>query len=183
MTSAGRSRTVMDLAIGLDATVGRDSADIATRILDSVRVPRFVESLDTASLRGVRIGVITSLFGTSPEDMEVGGIVRGALARMRARGAEIINVTIPGLDSALQRTTAFGFEFKPDLQDYLATIPNAPVKSLTEIIERVLVHRLLEGSVRSRDSTGTRDSEAYRNTLKRAADLRALQHARGIHRR
>jgi Asp-tRNA(Asn)/Glu-tRNA(Gln) amidotransferase A subunit family amidase len=168
------ARTVMDLAIGLDATVGPDPADAATKILDGARVPRFVESLDTASLRDARIGVVTSLFGTGPEEQEVGRIVRAALDRMKARGAQIVEVTVPGLDSALQRVSVIEYELKPDLQDYLTRIPNAPVKSLAELLDRGLFHRLLEGGLRGREATGTRDSDAYRTALKRAADARAL---------
>jgi amidase len=169
------ARTVMDLAIALDATVGADPADPATKILDGVRLPGFVASLDTASLRDARIGVLTSLFGgTAPEDQEVGRIVRAALDRMKARGAELVEVTVPGLDSALMRASVIEYEFKPDLEDYLATIPNAPVKTVAQIIESGLVHRLVEGGVRTRNASGTRDSEAYRTALKRRDAARAL---------
>jgi len=53
------ARTVMDLAIALDATVGPDASDSATKILDGQTVPRFVNALDTASLGGARIGIFT----------------------------------------------------------------------------------------------------------------------------
>src|SRR6185295_6733488 len=46
------ARTVMDLAIALDATVGRDPADSATKLLDTMMLPRFVDALDAAALRG-----------------------------------------------------------------------------------------------------------------------------------
>src|SRR5438477_696717 len=61
------ARTVTDLAIGLDATVGADPADSATRILDGAPLPRFVDALDTGALKGARFGMLTQYFGTEDE--------------------------------------------------------------------------------------------------------------------
>ncbi len=47
------ARTVTDLAIGLDATVGADPADPATRIMADRPPPRFVDGLDAEALKGV----------------------------------------------------------------------------------------------------------------------------------
>ncbi|MFI5312513.1 MAG: amidase family protein, partial [Gemmatimonadales bacterium] len=81
------ARTVTDLAIGLDATIGADPADSATRILEGKPLPRFVAALDTGALRGTRLGVVTTYFGTEADDQEGGRIVRAAIDRMKARGA------------------------------------------------------------------------------------------------
>src|SRR3954465_15754566 len=48
------ARSVRDLAIALDATVGPDPADTATRILDGAAPESFVAALDSTSLRGKR---------------------------------------------------------------------------------------------------------------------------------
>lgn len=161
------ARTVMDLAIALDATVGADPADTATRILDGRPVPHFVSALDTASLRGARIGVFTEYFGTEADDQEGTRIVRAALDKMKARGATIVDVVIPGLDSIVSQASVINFEFKYDLIDYLATIPNAPVKSLAEALDAGLYHVALEQPLRQREANGTRDNEAYRAALAR----------------
>src|SRR5687768_8907628 len=84
------ARTVMDLALALDATVGPDPADPATSILQSAPLPRFVAALDTAALRGVRIGVLDAYFGADADDRVVGTLVREALERMEEAGAEIV---------------------------------------------------------------------------------------------
>ena len=46
------ARSVRDLAIGLDATIGPDPADTATRILDGRALPRFVDALDRRRCAG-----------------------------------------------------------------------------------------------------------------------------------
>src|SRR6476469_9808392 len=64
------ARSVTDLAIVLDATVGADPADSATRILGGRQPASFVAALDSNSLRGARLGVLTEHFGTEADDQE-----------------------------------------------------------------------------------------------------------------
>ena len=64
--------------------------------------------------------MLRALFGTAPEDEEVGGIVRKALDAMKAQGAEVVDVAVPGLDELLRESSVIGDEFKFDLADYLA---------------------------------------------------------------
>jgi amidase len=168
------ARTVMDLAIALDATVGPDLADTATRVLNGHPLPRFVNALDTASLRGARIGVFTEYFGTESDDQEGARIVRAALDKMKARGATLVDVTIPGLDSVATRASVINFEFKYDLIDYLAQIPNAPVKSLGEVLDNGLYDVALDQPLHQREANGTRDGDLYRAALARRTTARDM---------
>ncbi len=168
------ARTVMDLAIALDATIGADPADTSTRALDGRALPRFVASLDSTSLRGKRLAVLTSYFGDAPEDREGAEVVREAIARMKARGAEITDVVVPGLDSLVSRASVIDFEFKYDLMDFLASQPNAKVSSLADILRLGMYDVALEQPFRRRDSLGTRDSAPYREALARRQRARDL---------
>jgi Asp-tRNA(Asn)/Glu-tRNA(Gln) amidotransferase A subunit family amidase len=168
------ARTVSDLAIGLDAIVGPDPADPATRLLETMMLTTFAASLDTTALRGARIGALTSYFGTEATDADAAAIVRGALDRMRGQGAEVVDITIPGLDSLVRGAGVIDFEFKYDLQDYLAATPGAPISTLAQILERGLFHSSVEASFRRREGAGTRDSEAYRTSLARRDSVRRL---------
>ena len=166
------ARTVLDLAIGLDATIGADVADPATRILDGRGLPRLVDGLDAEALRNARLGVLTALFGDAPEDQELGRAVRDAIDRMKEAGAEVVDVEIPGLDSILSGSSVIAHEFKWDLIDYLAATPGAPVGSLQDILDRGLYHVELEGTFRRRSQGESRDSEEYREALSRQAAVR-----------
>ena len=168
------ARTVMDLAIALDATAGADPADSATRILDGKPAVRFVPSLDSSSLKSARLGVLTSAFGTEADDQEGARVVRAALEKMKGRGATVVDVSIPGLDSIVGRASVIDYEFKYDLIDYLAAIPNAPVKSLGEILDRGLYDIALEAGLRRRERNGTRDNEAYRTAMAQRTAAREL---------
>ncbi len=159
------ARTVTDLAIALDATVGIDSADPATAVLRNRAVPSFADSLDATALRGSRLGVLTTLFGDAPEDQEVGGVVRAAIAQMFDAGADVIDVVIPGLDDLLSNSSVIAHEFKWDLIDYLTATPGAPVGSLQDILDRGLYHTALESRFSQRNTPESRGSEEYRAAM------------------
>ncbi|MDQ3420997.1 MAG: amidase family protein, partial [Acidobacteriota bacterium] len=128
------ARTVTDLAIMLDATVGEDPADAITRGGAEHIPTSYRDALDANGLKGARIGVLRTLWGTAPEDDEVAAIVRKALDGFKAHGAEVVDIVVPGIDDLLRESSVIGDEFKFDLAAYLAKHPNAPVKSLGEII-------------------------------------------------
>src|SRR5688572_23518901 len=165
------ARTVTDLAIALDITVGQDSADAATDVLSGRPLPRFVESLDREALRGKRLGVLRNyMTGT---DGDIADSIRATTRAMAALGAEVFDLTIPNLDSLLAGASVIPLEFKWDLKDYLAKSPDAPVKSLHEIIEPGPHHDALGAACRIRDTVSTRNGEGYRRALAKQAALRA----------
>jgi len=95
------ARSIADLAIMLDATVGTDPADASTAV-SAGRIPSsYRAALRADALPGARIGVVRSLFGTAPEDQEVTAIVQKAIDGLKKAGAELIDVAIPGLDDLL----------------------------------------------------------------------------------
>lgn len=159
------ARSVTDLAIVLDATVGGDPADAITAESKG-RIPMsYRDGLQTATLKGARIGVLRALFGTAPEDEEVAELMKKALDGMKAQGAEVVETVVPGLDDLLRESSVIGDEFKFDLAAYLAQHPGAAVTSLGEILERGIYHEALEQTFRLRNAPERRDSEHYRQAL------------------
>jgi amidase len=177
------ARTVTDLAIMLDVTVGADPSDPITKE-NAGHIPKtYRESLVDGGLKGARIGVLRSLWGSTPEDDEVAGILRRALDNMKAHGTEVVDVTVPGLDDLLRESSVINDEFKFDLMDYLARHRNAPVKSLGDVIERGLHHAALDAQFRIRNTPEKRETEHYRQALikrraTRAAVLATLEEQR-----
>jgi amidase len=169
------ARTVTDLALMLDATVGFDAADPTTSASKG-HIPRtYLGVMGDSSLQDMRIGIVTSLFGSAPEDAEVGGIVRDAIDVMRHLGASVSEIAIPGYEELMQGTSVINAEFKFDLMDYLAQFPGAPVRTLDEILSRGLYHNAVDGVLRRANAVESRDSEAYRAALaKRAAARQAV---------
>jgi len=166
------ARTVTDLALMLDATVGPDPADKTTVASTGRMPPSYRDGLRDDALRSARIGVLRDLFGTAPEDAEVTAIINLALDRMKAQGAEIVEVTLPGLEGILQGSALFN-EFKADLTAYLAQFPDAPVHSLDEILARGEFHASLGAVFRQRNAVIPDGPWVARAMEKRAA-ARAL---------
>lgn len=164
------ARTVTDLAIALDATVGPDPHDTVTRRLGDRPVPRFVNGLDPRALQGARLGVLTQYF--SDTDGDVARVIRAAIDTMKARGAEAVEITIPDFDSLLAGSRAVDMETKFDLLDYLAHNPAAPVRSLSEIVAQGLYHASLDARFRRVDTVSARESEAHRAVLAKQQVIR-----------
>ena len=170
------ARSIEDLALLLDATVGPDAADRSTAEAAG-HIPRsYRAGLQPDALKGARIGVIRSLFGTAPEDQEVAAIVNRALDAMRKAGAEVSDAVVPGLDDLLRNSSMITSDFKFDLAEYLAKMDNAPVKSLGEILDRGLYHAALESTFRTRNAVEARDTDDSRRArIKRVAIRQAVE--------
>ena len=166
------ARTVRDLAIALDATIGPDPDDAATRILDDAELASFVAALDPDALDGARFGILASYFGDSPEEAAANNLVREALGEMVELGADTLTVIIPELGELISGSGLIGHEFKWDLIDYLAGNPNVPVESLEEMLDLGLIHQALVPGMRRRNAPEERDSEAYRTAYAKREPLR-----------
>ena len=164
------ARTATDLAIALDVTVAPDSTDPAARAIAGRAAPRFVEALTRTAFQGARLGVLTNLLADTDE--EIRDTIRSAARAMKALGAEVIDVTIPGFDSLLAGSGVITFEMKFDVNEYL-TSRGAPVSSLSEIIRGGLFHESMETRYRARDTVTSLDSDAYRKALAKQQLIRA----------
>jgi aspartyl-tRNA(Asn)/glutamyl-tRNA(Gln) amidotransferase subunit A len=88
------TRTVADAAVVLDVMAGRDELDATTiERQDTYTVPG-------GNVKGKKFGVITEYMGEglSPE---VKSVVEAAIDKLRAAGAEIVDVSLPSLPMAL----------------------------------------------------------------------------------
>jgi amidase len=176
-------RSVTDVAIVLDAIVGYDPTDPQTAASIGQVPKSYTDFLQLGGLRGARIGALTNLFGTDPADAEVATVVRAAINQMKAQGAELVDVMIPGLNELLMdRLNGFLIltqDFKFDFNAYLAARPTAPVRTLEEVLASGKYHPSLETGLRNSQAVDSRDSKEYlehivkRDTLRQAI-LRAM---------
>lgn len=132
-TAGPMCRTVADAAILLGALAGFDDQDAETHIPRGEIFTDYTPFLDVNSLKGSRIGIARDMTGFHPA---VDDLFRQAVELLRAAGAEIIDpVKFPeARDAGAASYQVLLYEFKADLNSYLASHPSAPVKSLSEII-------------------------------------------------
>jgi amidase len=133
-TAGPMARTVRDAAILLGVLAGVDPNDIATSGGRGRASLDYAAGLDTASLRGARIGVHRKAFGFH---RDVDRIMEQALSVLKREGAALVdpaNIPHAGEYDETELTVLL-YELKADLNAYLASLgPTAPVKTLAEVI-------------------------------------------------
>ena len=101
------ARTVSDLAVMLDATIGEDPNDTATHLAAGRVRPNFTQALKADSMVGARIGILEPLFGGPGDDQDMGRVVRAALEEMKKAGAIIIFSACTGAERATGRNLSY----------------------------------------------------------------------------
>jgi amidase len=131
-TAGPMARTVADAAILLTAMAGSDPHDPATADADK-HATDYTRFLDPNGLRGKRIGVVRQLAGSEPNADRV---LEEAIAAMKAQGAIIVDpVALPHLaDLGDPEMTVMLYDFKHDIDAYLAQRPRLQVKTLADLI-------------------------------------------------
>jgi len=128
-TAGPHTRSVADAAAVLTAIVQRtaDPRDSATSG-NRNRIPKdYTQFLDSSGLRGARIGVAREFEGFSPK---LDAVFEDALRAMTSAGATLVDVTFPHFGEIFTGTAEFTvllFDFKIDLQKYLATRSGVPL--------------------------------------------------------
>jgi amidase len=134
-TAGPMGRSVADAAILLGAMTGVDSRDPVTRESEGNGRTDYTKFLSPKGLEGARIGVVRNLFEF---DERVDAIMEDSINIMRENGAEVVDpIEIAGAKELWEpEYEVLLYEFKEDLNSYLAGLgPDAPVKSLEEVIE------------------------------------------------
>ncbi len=185
------ARTVEDAARLLDVLVGYDPEDPVTATgVDDVPDEGFVSHLNPDGLDGARIGVARELFGLNEEtDADpaaaetVTAVVDDAISEMAAAGATIVDpveiIDREKLDSA----RVLAYEFKRDIDAYLAGRPEVPFDTLAGIVETETIapsieERIYEGDILGTDTEALRENADYLDRLERRREIRVDTEAR-----
>ncbi|MGH8243360.1 MAG: amidase [Steroidobacteraceae bacterium] len=134
-TVGPHGRTLADCAAVLGALTGVDPRDPATAASAGKFLRNYTQFLDPHGLAGANIGVARQFLGVTTEIDEV---FEQALAVMSAAGANLVDVEIPSFDeynASDAEIIVLIFEFKRDLNAYLATRSGIPVGSLADVIQ------------------------------------------------
>ncbi len=130
------ARTVADAATLLGCMTGVDPRDPATGSSAGRFSTDYTRFLDPQGLQGARIGVARQVyFGYSAR---ADAIANAAIERMKELGAEIVDPagipTAEQMKASNSEMTVLLFEFKADLNQYLAELASSPVRTLADII-------------------------------------------------
>ena len=137
-TVGPHGRTVADAAAVLGALTGVDPRDPATAASAGNFKSDYTGFVDPGGLRGARIGVMRAgVTGYSPE---TDAIYEDALDALREGGATLVDPAdfpadvMDEINAGDAEITVLLYEFKRDLNAYLATRTGIPVRTLAETI-------------------------------------------------
>jgi amidase len=133
-TAGPMARTVADAAVLLGALTGVDPQDAETNKSRGKAITDYRKFLDPNGLRGARIGVARNFFGYHEK---IDQLINQSIEVMRRQGAIIVdpaNIETAGKFGGSEFEVLL-YEFKADMNKYLATRgPNGP-KSMKDLIE------------------------------------------------
>ena len=187
------TRTVRDQAVLLDVMVGYDTEDPSTALGVSQAPDTYTRFLDTAGLRGARIGILRQSIGFESEPgsedfAKVTGVFDKAVTELAAAGATVIDpIAVPRLAELLAKRGGDGPGGQEAFEVYFGRSAKAPFKSQAEMVqspdyEKVLGRRPLGSSIASYDYLLAR-AELMISLLKVMADfeLDAIVHKTAEH--
>ncbi len=165
------ARSVAGAAALLTVIAGSDPRDPWTRNANRHRTD-YTRYLKPGQLKGKRIGVVCGLVGPNPQ---IRRILDYSVAALRSQGARVIPVRLPHLHAyGKAEFTSLLYEFKNDLNTYLAHRHGLKVKTLTQLIAFDRRHRRQEMPWFGQDiflmanRMGTLSSPAYKKALAQA---------------
>lgn len=134
-------RSVKDVALVLDVIAGYDPNDPVTAESVGRQPATYTQSLTAEGLKGARIGIIREPLDpradtASPEYKAVRAVIDRAIEDMRRLGAVVIDAPkIPDFGARSAKIYDDNvFETEAAMNKYLAQHPNAPVKTLKDIL-------------------------------------------------
>jgi amidase len=174
------TRTVKDAALVLDVIAGYDPKDPVTAYAVGHIPTSYAASLTRDGLKGARIGVIRQPMDpktdiTSDDYRKVRSVIDKAVSELKTLGAELVDpVQIPKLSERVN--TAYDgnqFETEQAINEFLAQRPNAPVKTLRDIL---LSGKVVPSRVRSlMDSVGKSTTDpGYLQILRLVEETRQI---------
>jgi amidase len=127
------TRTVADAAFMLSALAGTDKMDADTREAAKRREKDYTKFLDAGGLKGARLGLV--MFAPQQNADAFKAFYQPFIDKLRAAGATLIDVTFPDYrPMQADRTAVLQYEFKTDLNKYLAT-RGSKYKTLEDLIK------------------------------------------------
>jgi len=182
-TAGPMGRTVEDVAILLGALAGSDLTDPATAESAGHVLPDYTRDLKEKALAGARLGVVRHYFGWHPEiDRQMEDLLK-VLAGLGAVLVDPVEIPHHG-DLDPHEFEVLLFEFKHDLNAYLAELPDrGQPRTLAALIDWNRAHAREEMPwfgqelFEQAEAKGPLTDEAYTKAL---AEARRLSRAEGI---
>ena len=162
-------RSVEDAVRVLDVIAGYDGADADTAWSVGRMPPSYLRFLKADGVKGKRIGVLESFFGTGKIHAETSAVVKAAVNALKDSGAEMV-VLDEAIDSGhlVSRVSLHLHDLKDHLNVYLNALPaDAPVHSLEEVMASGKYHPGIEENMKTALALSTGTPEYHQRRFER----------------
>ena len=166
-TGGPLARNVSDTARILDAIAGYDATDIASAWSVGQVAKSYTAQLDAKGLRGMRIGILESFYGSGDDAADVNSAMAASANAMRKAGAILVPIKdkfdIQEIGEMQVATYETSFYFDAYLKE-----ENAPFLSLEAILNSGKLAPEIAESTRNRVKLSMKDPEFKERLIKRA---------------
>lgn len=172
-TAGPLCRTVTDAARVLEAIVAYDPGDGLTAWSYGRAEESYTKFLRLDGIKGKKIGVLRSFFGSDAIHREVNEIAENCLVVLRRLGATIVEPD-DCFDSGklVSEVSLHLHDLKDHLDSYLSKLPaNAKIHSLEDLIASGLFHPGIEENIRKAARLST-ESDEYARRVKACSELK-----------
>lgn len=163
-------RTVEDAVRVLEVIAGYDRADDETAWSVGRMPPSYGMFLKTDGVKGRRIGVLESFFGTQEIHGETSTVVKTAVDAMKDLGAQIVSLD-EEIDSGhlVSQVSVHLHDLKDHLNTYLKALPkSASVHSLEEVLASGKYHLGIEENLKTAMALSTETPEYNQRLVERS---------------
>ncbi len=171
------TRTVADAAAVLTVLTGYDPGDPVTAYSVG-HATDYTAFLRPTGLRGVRLGVVETLFGTQPIHQPVNAAVRAAIEVLGRSGATLVPIHVAAIDTdkIVADYDVQKYECRENLNGYLATLgPRAPIKTLADLLATGKPDRTIAGFLKTaQEIQSPLDQLDYKTRILRGHQLQQL---------
>ncbi len=164
------ARTIEDLAIVLDLTIGYDPLDADTALMHQHDAIQFSAALGTASLQDLRIGKLDAYLADA--EPAIRDLFQQAFAHLESLGADIVDINIPDMETLISNSGLIGHEFETDLDVYLQTFGSTQYPDLEAIVASGQYHAAV-ATLLSRSAAGEQDPQRYAAAMAARDDLKS----------
>jgi amidase len=131
-TAGPMTRTVADAAAVLSAMVGSDNRDPITREANKRAEKDYTKFLDINGLKGTRLGLVMVTPRQDPDAFKA--YYQPFIDKIRGAGATLVDITFPTANVGQDRLDVLLYEFKANLNTYLAA-RGSKYKTLADLIK------------------------------------------------
>lgn len=170
-TAGPITRTIEDAVKVLDVISGYDKADDETAWSVGKQPETYTAFLNADGLKGKRIGVLESFFGTEAIHEEINKAVNNSIKVMEEKGATIIPI-VENIDSGMlvSKVSVHFHDLKDHLNIYLNALPErAPVHSVEEVLASGKYHPGIEENLKKAMALSVGTPEYNERLVKRSA--------------